>query len=89
VCKCVKVTPISIEPEGLTTSTMFLAWSAMCWKDVAKGMVDMELNNMQEVDLFSSFLKAILVGFFFNMGQPLVDTRKARERNTHVFEMNI
>ncbi len=64
MCKRVKVTPISIELEGLTTSTMFLAWSALCWKDVAKGMVDMELSNMQEVDPFSSFLKVILVGFF-------------------------
>jgi hypothetical protein len=46
----------------------------MCWKDTNKGMVDMDLSNMQVVDPFSSFLKVILVGFFLNMGQPLVDT---------------
>lgn len=61
----------------------------MCWKDDTKGMVDMELNNMQEIDPFSSFLKVILIGFLKNMGQPLVDTRKSRKRNTHVVKINI
>jgi hypothetical protein len=68
---------------------MFLARSEMCWKDDTKGMVDMELNNMQEIDPFSSFLKVILIGFLKNMGQPLVDTRKSRKRNTHVVKINI